>query len=156
MVIDRMENDEFSALIVRVDFSDEAAWRTVVTRLELPYGRDEFESSNQFVDDPAFDGATADEVLAAAEGKAKPSAVFLADAVTMREPHPLLAISTLTQQDAEDDDHVNSEMEFGREFRLVPTAVSEMHVNLTIANLDFSDFSGWAYRQEDGIHRGFR
>lgn len=155
MLIYRTEDDEFDALIVRVDFSDELAWATVVERLKIPYGDDEFESSNQFVDDPSFAGATADEVLTATAGEAQPPVVFLADAETMREPYPLLAVSTFTREEAEDDEEYAFEMEFGREFRLVPTAVSEMHVNLTIANMDFPDFSGSAVDNDQRIHQGF-
>ncbi|GAB2676414.1 hypothetical protein GCM10027271_41690 [Saccharopolyspora gloriosae] len=155
MLIYRTEDDEFDALVVRVDFSDELAWGTVAELLELPYGSEEFESSNQLVDDPSFTGATPDEVLAAAAGEAQPPVVFLADAATMREPYPLLAVSTLAREEAEDDDEYESEMEYGREFRLVPTAVSEMHVNLTIANMDFSEFSGSAADDDQRIHRGF-
>ncbi|GAB2676383.1 hypothetical protein GCM10027271_41650 [Saccharopolyspora gloriosae] len=155
MLIKRSEEDEFDALVVRVDFSDDAAWTEVVGLLEIPWGDDEFDSSNQLVDDPAFTGASPDDVLAAVEEEHKPAVVFLADAETMRGAHPLLAVSTLTREDAEDEDDYEEEMSHGREFRLVPGAVSEMHTNLEIANMDFTDFSGSASGDSERIHRGF-
>ncbi|MCX2729674.1 hypothetical protein OOZ19_05450 [Saccharopolyspora sp. NFXS83] len=155
MLINRSEQDEFDALVVRVDFSDDTAWTEVVGLLDIPWGDGEFDSSNQFVDDPAFIGAGPDDVLAAVQGENKPAVVFLADAETMRGEHPLLAVSTLTREDAEDEDDYEEEMSYGREFRLVPEAVSEMHTNLEIANMDFTDFARSASTDAQRVHRGF-
>jgi hypothetical protein len=148
--------DEFDAVVVRTDFSDDAAWRVVTDKLAEPWGDagDDFESSNHFVDDPAYAGATPDEILAALADA--PSVVFLADAATLRAPHPLLAVWTLTAADfPEDEKHYEDETQFGRDFRLVPVAVSEMHTNLALANMDFSEFSSAATEDPERIHRGF-
>jgi hypothetical protein len=155
-IIDRSEADEFDALVVRVDHRDDAAWRTVTALLAEPTGDEGiWEPSTQLVDDPAFDGATVDEVLAAAAGDGMLRVLFLADAATMRGEHPLLAVSTLTREECEDDEHYAEEMAFGREFRIVPAAVAELHGNLAIANMSFFEFAESASRDPDGIHRGF-
>jgi hypothetical protein len=156
-LIDCAAAGEFDAVVVRTDYSDDAAWRVVADRLAEPWGEDDddFESSNHFIDDPAYAGATADEVLAAVAGGEAPSAIFLADAETMRAPHPLLAVWTLTPADFPEEKHYAYEVSFGRDFRLVPAAVSEMHTNLALANMDFSDFSAAADVDPERIHRGF-
>jgi len=140
-----------AALIVRTDYSDDATWQDVVATLEAehPLG---FRPDNHFVDDPAWAGASADEVLAVAPGEN--GVVFLADAVTMRPPHPLLAVNTVTRDDCEDDYEFTYEMSHGREFRVLPGGVSDVAVNLLIANTDFPDFALTAKDDPDGWYRG--
>jgi hypothetical protein len=73
----------------------------------------------------------------------------------MRGEHSLVAVSTLTRQASFDDEHFADEMRFGREFRLLPDAVAELHGNLAIANMDFGEFAQSALKDPDGVHRGF-
>jgi hypothetical protein len=155
-MIDRSGADEFDALVVRVDRSDDAAWRAVTALLaERSGGEGGWEPSTHLVDDPAYEGATVDEVLAAAAGDEMLSVLFVADTATMRGEHPLLAVSTLTREDCEDEEHYADEMAFGREFRIVPAAVAELNGNLAIANMSFFEFAESASRDPDGLHRGF-
>lgn len=140
-----------SALIVRTDYSDDAVWLDVVGMLdaEHPLG---FRPDNHVVDDPAWAGATVEEVLAAAPGEN--GVVFLADAVTMLAPHPLLAVNTVTRADCEDDYEFAYEMSHGREFRVLPAGMSDVAVNLLIANTDFPDFAASAHTDPGGCYRG--
>ena len=140
-----------AALIVRTDYSDDETWYDVAALLtaEHPLG---FTPDNHFVDDPAWAGATVDEVLAAAP--AENGVVFLADAVTMRAPHPLLAVNTVTREVCEDDYEFTYEMSHGREFRVLPAGVADVAVNLLIANTDFPDFAATASDDPDGHYRG--
>jgi uncharacterized protein DUF6924 len=153
-LIDRTDELEFDALIVRTDFSDDTAWQTVRERLAQPAG-DDFEPGNQFVDDPAYAGATPDEILTATAGDQEPSVVFLADAESMRGDHPLLAVSTLRRADFDDDEEFEDEFAYGREFRILPGFVAELHTNLAIANMDFWEFARTATEEPDGTFRGF-
>ena len=105
--IERGEDDEFIALVVRVDHSDEDAWRTVVDRLD---GNEEWTVDAQIVDDPAYAGVTVDEVLAAVAGDKMLRVLFVADAATMRDPHPLIAVSTLTREACLDEEQFEEEM----------------------------------------------
>lgn len=80
------DRDEWDALVVRTDYSDE-------------------------------------QVLAAVAAD-RVRVVFLADGVTMRDRgHCLLAVSTLTGEQALDDAEYAGELAHGRAFRLVPKAV---------------------------------
>ncbi|MFC4852635.1 DUF6924 domain-containing protein [Actinophytocola glycyrrhizae] len=140
-----------AALVVRTDYSDDAAWLTVVALLETehPLG---FRPDNHFVDDPAWAGASAEEVLAAAPREN--GVVFLADVATMAPPHPLLALNTVTRDECEDDYEFAYEMSRGREFRVLPAGVSDVAINLLIANTDFPDFAASAQDDPDGWYRG--
>lgn len=79
--IDRTDHDfESEALVVRTDFSDDEAWWAAADLLNHP---DEggYEVRTHLVDDPAFAGASPDEVvLSTITGDPEPEVVFLADA----------------------------------------------------------------------------
>lgn len=149
--IDLSDDTEWDALVIRTDYSDDAAWQLVTTGLQRPW-TDEFEASSHVVDDPGWDGAEADEVLAVLPEDA-PEVVFLADARTMRGEHPLLAVST--DPDMVDEDHEFPGLGFTCRFRILPTAVAEMVGNLAIANMSFEDFSSSAHGDAHKIHRGW-
>src|SRR4051812_14069044 len=137
---------ESEALVVRTDYSNDEAWRAVVARLDQPDG--EFEVHNHLVDDRGFAGASSDEVvLSAMAADPRLEVVFLADAVTMTGDHSLLAVSTRPEELEEGDE------ELGCEFRLIPTQVNTVHVNLAIAHLDFWEFAYGAARTPDNVLR---
>lgn len=69
------------------------------------------------------------------------------------EGHPLLAITTLTPGDCEDDEDYQQLIEFGREFRTTPSGVHEVYANLSIANLGFEEFAAWAHDDPEGVFR---
>lgn len=144
-----LEDD--TTLVVRTDYTDDDAWRAVVALLdaEHPIGAIPV---NHFVDDPAWDGATVDEVLAVAPEAG--GVVFIADAATMRAPHPLVAANAVTREECEDDEEYAYEMSHGREFRVLPGGVADVYANLSIANSDFPDFAVQAQDDPDGYYRG--
>ena len=113
---------------------------------------EDVEPVNYFVDDPAWDGASADEVLAVVPADCP--VVFIADAPTMRAPHPLLAVNTVRREDCEDDEEYAYEMEYGREFRALPPGVYDVSVNLFIANMDFSYYASEAKDDPRGYYQG--
>ncbi|TMU96768.1 hypothetical protein FGK60_01885 [Streptomyces sp. DASNCL29] len=136
---------ESEALVVRTDHSDDEAWRTVVDLLNQP-DLNGFEVRTYLVDNHAFAGASPDDVLSAA-AESGLEVVFLADTATMTGEHPLLAVSTGSQE-LEDGD-----IELPREFRLLPPEVNLMHVNLAIGHMDFWEFAYHASLAADGILR---
>jgi hypothetical protein len=149
--IDLSDDDEWDALVIRTDYSNDAAWQLVATGLQQPW-TDDMEASCHFVDDPGWAGADADEVLAVLP-EDPPEVVFLADALTMRGERPLLAVST--DPDVVDQDDPIPGLGFTRRFRILPAAVAGMVGNLAIANMDFEDFSSSAHGDAQKIHRGF-
>ncbi|MEU1520087.1 hypothetical protein ABZ490_49615 [Streptomyces sp. NPDC005811] len=148
--------DEFDALVVRTDYLDDRAWQDVVAALREPWGDGQYEADVHFVDDPAWSGATVDEVLAAVRGDGNLAVVFLADRTTMQaESHPLLAVTTLTREECVDDEDYEQLTEFGRDFRAIPARLHEVHANLSIGNLGFEEFAAWAHDDAEGIFRSF-
>ena len=150
------DRGEFDALVIRTDYSDEQAWQEVQAALAVPWGDGEDESTVHLVDDRAWDGASVDDVLAALPADSPLDVVFLADRTTMQaDHHGLLAVTTITREDCEDDEEYEAVVEFGRDFRTVPAGVSEMHTNLWLANMDFEEFAASAHNDPEGVHRSF-
>ncbi|MGQ4427664.1 hypothetical protein ACN6LL_002703 [Streptomyces violaceoruber] len=82
--------------------------------------------------------------------------VFLADGTTMTSDHQgLLVVTTLTRADVEDDEIFDAMVEFGREFRISPARVAEMHVNLALANMEFEEFAEVAHADPEGVFRSW-
>ncbi len=149
--IDLGDYGKFDALVIRTDYSEDAAWRLVVAMLRRP--RNGFGSSCHFLDNPAWEGAGVEEVLAALP-ETPPEAVFLADAATMRDEHTLLAVNTALFDDKDDEEH-GAEDGVTLLFRILPAAVAEMHANLAVANIAFYGFWQSARCDPHQIHRGF-
>lgn len=153
------ERDEFSAVIMRTDFTDEAAWREVMAELETSADDDPADSYD-VVDAPELDGADTDTILAAIAAREELwdqlSVVFIADSTTMHAGHhALLAVTTMTREDIDDDEAYEAMVEFGREFRTVPSGVHEIQANLELANMDFEEFSSSAREDPEGVFRSF-
>ncbi|MGW3325626.1 DUF6924 domain-containing protein [Streptomyces virginiae] len=140
------ERDEFEALIIRTDHVDEQGWQAVIAALIQPWG----ERDMYVVDDPAWSGATVDEVLQAVSADEELSVFFLADHVTMRSArHALLAVTTIPEEEYEES------REFGREFRTTPAGVHDIHANLSIANMDFEDYAAAAHEDPEKVFSSF-
>ncbi|MEE2036176.1 hypothetical protein Q8791_02940 [Nocardiopsis sp. CT-R113] len=153
------EYDEFSAVIFRTDFTDEAAWTRVVTEVKLSAVDDaDPERSYTVVDVPLLGGAdseTVPAVLAAwRKGWEPPAVVFIADSTTMSSAlFPLLAVTTLTREDALDDEEYEETVEHGPAFRTLPREIHAIHANVEGANTGFQDFSSAAHEAPDGVYR---
>ncbi|MBZ9645911.1 hypothetical protein, partial [Streptomyces sp. PSKA30] len=149
--------DECDPLIVRTHYGDDRAWNAV-KQLLLPPAEDADAEVPCFVEDPQWEGASVDDVLAtvaaAEELREHLQVVFLADRVTMEAvDHPLLVVTTTTREDCEDDEEWEFIVEYGREFRAMPQAAGDIHINLQLGNMDYPDFSSAADRDPDGIYR---
>ncbi|MEV6505615.1 hypothetical protein AB0M61_05735 [Streptomyces sp. NPDC051642] len=154
------ERDDFSAVIIRTDFTDEAAWREMTAELERPSHDGDPGESYDVVDAPELDGADTDAILAAISAHEELwdqlSVVFVADSTTMRTAHhALLAVTTMTREDFDDDEDYEAVVEIGREFRTVPSGVHSIHVNLELANMDFEEFLSSAHEDSERVFRNF-
>ncbi|MFJ9558847.1 DUF6924 domain-containing protein [Streptomyces fuscichromogenes] len=144
------------AVVVRTDYTDEAAWHVVRSAL---VGPTDFDEPTPFVvDDPVWSGAGAQEVLAAVAAdeylSEYLSSVFIADRTTMRgRHHAFLAVTTVTRETYEDDEDFEATTKFGREFRTEPRGVHEIHANLELANMGFEDFSSSAHDDPEKVFR---
>lgn len=117
---------DLTSLVLRTDFSDNAAWDALKAAI------DSFDASGAtYVSDPAYAGVGVQEVVeadAAASDDDKLTYLFLADATTMAgEELLLLAVDLFTEP--------------GRTLRLPPRWYADVSANLTIANADFAEFA---------------
>jgi hypothetical protein len=128
--------------VVRTDFSDEAAWlnvRDAVTAAGTG-ALDGYRPVLRVVDDPAWNGASADDVLDTL-GESPLGFVIVVDAEALTDPdHPVLVIS-LGPRDR------------GERFRSLPTEIASIECNLSLANLGWRDYAGAL--DERGVFRGF-
>ncbi|MEU9046986.1 MULTISPECIES: DUF6924 domain-containing protein [unclassified Kitasatospora] len=150
------DRDEFAALVIRTDFGDDEAWQAVLTELSKPWefdGSDDVDPYLHILDDPAWSGATPDDVVAALSGDRELSIVYLADRVTMKDhEHTLLAVSVPTREEYASDEEFEAH---GGAVRTVPAGIGDIHANLSIANLDFADVVEAARIDPAGIFRSF-
>ncbi|WP_018569313.1 DUF6924 domain-containing protein [Streptomyces sp. PsTaAH-124] len=153
---DTRRRGELVPVVFRTDYADDRVWQEVRTALDEP---DDFgEKESWLVDDPAWHGATVDDVLTAVLADEHLgedlSVVFVADAVTMGSPlRALLAVTTLTRADCEDEAEYAALTEHGRVFRTEPQGVHPISVNLELANMDFEDFSASAAVAPERVFR---
>ncbi|MFL6074640.1 MAG: DUF6924 domain-containing protein [Mycobacteriales bacterium] len=134
------EPGDLMSLVLRTDFSDDAAWDAVRAAIDGHAG--EYPDAD-YVDDPAYAGVTVEALVeadAAAPERAKVTYLFLADATTMADPeHALLAVDLY--------------IEPGRTMRVLPSCFSDVSVNVSLGNMDFAEFADNA--DEAGTFRGF-
>ena len=117
------------SLILRADFSKDAAWRSICTVIRKTA---EFEVTDlEFVDNPAYAGLTAQEALSLIPQNQYNATIFVVDAMTLSHPeHPLLVASLA---DARKSHAV-------RTFRAVPETIGEIECNLSIGNISFEEY----------------
>jgi hypothetical protein len=153
------ELNEFAAFIIRTDFSDEAAWREVTAELERSSHYDDPTEHYCVVDAPDLEGVSADAILEAMSTheelwEQRTDVVFIADGTTMRASHrALLAVTTLTREDFDEDEDYEATVEFGCEFRTEPGGVHSIHASIELSMADFHDFSRQAHEDPEGVCR---
>lgn len=126
------------ALVLRTDFSDDAAWDAVRTASAAP-SPEGFLAELSFVSDPAFTGLSPEQA-AALPSECYRAFLFLVDGVTITDPEmPLVVVDRLRQP--------------GRWFRVVPGEMWSVENNLSSANMDFHEFAN--HVDPDGVFRGF-
>ncbi|MEV6603989.1 hypothetical protein [Kutzneria sp. NPDC051319] len=153
------EREEFDKVVVRTHFGDDQAWAAVLSAAAQAWGDDEdqedegFESTTYPVDDPSLAGVPLDQLrdtLASIDEYL--SVVFIADEETMRAPHHALLAVNLDDEPNFLDEEGSA---FGRQFRIVPRQASGVHVNLALANMDFTDWAQTAKAHPDGVFHDF-
>jgi hypothetical protein len=128
------------ALVLRSEFADAAGWTELCRLIEAPY-EDGFRAYVAFINDPLLAGKTLDELMAIVGRGPYRSFFFVADRDAITNPeHPILVV----------DVHEKP----GRAFRVIPRHAWSVENNLTLANMEFSDFADNA--DPDGVFRGFR
>ncbi|WP_329431124.1 hypothetical protein OG339_49040 (plasmid) [Streptosporangium sp. NBC_01495] len=124
-------------LVVRTDFSDQERWQAVRNTLG-DIDNDGWAKEFEVVEDPAYQGLTAQQILALLPYGYQDPILVIADKVTVdSQEMPFLVI----------------ELEVTWEMRVIPSEIPGIHANLSIGNMDFGEFAENA--DADGVFRGF-
>jgi hypothetical protein len=129
-------------LVVRTGFENQQAWKKICKLISAPVPApgDAFYAYVQFLDDEDYRGLSTDELLARIPSDYKHSFLFVVDSETIAHPEfPILVIQLRGVR--------------GRSFRAAPATIQAIENNLSIANMDFSEFANAV--DSDGIFRGF-
>jgi hypothetical protein len=125
-------------LVLRTDFSDQAAWEAICATIREPAG--DFRAYVEFLDDVGYGGITKAQLLGLVPENYGHSFVIVADRTAISLPdHPLLIVDLYEGS--------------GREFRAIPSQIQGIENNLSIANMGFEEFAESA--DESGVFRGF-
>lgn len=154
------ENDQTA--LVRVAFSDDAAWQHLATLVRETSFEDEDEDEEDYsylpdivvVDDRSYDGATAASIAATVDRtRDELGYVLLVDALSVAEVGLGLA-ATVVYVDLTRPFDQAEEDGFGRAFRCVIAEVASIEANLAVGNMDFWEFADHA-DEHGGVFRGF-
>jgi hypothetical protein len=127
-------------LVLRTDFSNQAAWQEIRQAVQKPVGIFRFRANVEFLDHAEYAGLTKDELLELVPKNYKHSFIAIVDQAAISHPeHPLLIVDLFGGS--------------GNEFRSIPSQIQGIENHLSIANMDFEEFAEAA--GEDGIFRGF-
>ncbi len=133
-------NTNDAAPVIRTDFSDDATWKKI-KREVAARNLMGFSANVQFFDDPQYDGVSGLELLQRIPDPNAYGCIFVADATTMTdEEHPVLVL-----------DPFNPEM---KTFRVIPSEAWGVENNLSLANMDYSEFADAA--DPNGVFCGFK
>lgn len=153
-------------LLIRTDFSSEVAWKTVCSESRMmdadvrrvlersdEYNRaagrptglpiEELGTPLHILDDQDYADATREQILSSLPPNYNSvhGFLFIADNECMKHPdHPLLVVDTYHER--------------GRTFRAIPCQIFGIQSNLSLANMDWEEFSENV--DEGGVFRGFR
>ncbi len=128
------------ALVLRTDFSDQAAWDAICATIRSADDGDEFVAYVDFVDDPDYQGLTTEQILELIPEAYEHSFLVVVDGTAVASPeNPVLV--------------VDLDEERGREFRAIASELYQIENNLSIANMDFAEFAEAV--DEDGVFRDF-
>jgi len=129
-----------NALVLRTDFSDQAAWDGICAAIRKPVGIFRFRANVEFLDEPQYENLTKDQLLKLIPPNYNHSFIIVADRTAISQPdHPLLIVDLYERS--------------GNELRSIPSQIQGIENNLSIANMDFDEFADSV--DEDGIFRGF-
>jgi hypothetical protein len=129
-----------NALVLRTDFSNQAAWEKICRTIREPVGDLNFLANIEFLDDREYADISKGQLLKLIPRNYNHSFIIVADRTAISHPdHPLLIIDLYERS--------------GHEFRAIPSQVQGIENNLSIANMDFEELAEAV--DEDGVFRGF-
>ncbi|MFC5751640.1 DUF6924 domain-containing protein [Actinomadura rugatobispora] len=126
-------------LVIRTDFSDEGRWKAVRTAIDEP-GEIGYMYPPEFWERRTYEDASVEGVLARLPEAIEDPFVAVVDRTTISSVEMPILLVDLRESD-------------GRTFRVIPSELPSIEVNLSLANMDFFEFADSA--DGDGVFRGF-
>ncbi|MET8717468.1 DUF6924 domain-containing protein [[Kitasatospora] papulosa] len=152
--------DTDDTLLIRTDYSDQAAWQALLTAVTTP-NKNGFLANVHVVDDVAYSDLTTEQAVSVA--RARGDLLIVADTAALTGPEmPLLAVLPFDEdddydeddeydEDEDEDDDDETKQEHG-ELRVIATELWSIENNISLANMDWEDFVNAA---DEGVFRGF-
>jgi len=126
--------------VIRTDFTDETAWKKIkrdVTKKNIMG----FYANVRFIEEEDYSGLTGQELLKWLPDLKEYGCVFVADETAMSTAeHHLLVLDPYNPT--------------GNTFRVIPSLAWAVENNLSLTNMDYSEFADAA--DSDGVLRGFK
>ena len=127
-----------SALLLRTDFRNDDAWNALCEAVQEP-SNEGFQARFDYISDLAYEGLTVKQLIILAS-REEHSFLCIADRITLtNSERPILVVDLHDKP--------------GRTFRVVPSEIWGVENNLSIANMDYSEFADNC--DSDGVFRGF-
>lgn len=132
-------------LVLRTDFENDSAWQAICNLIGQPVhdvlADEDFYAYVDFLDNPSFRDLTEQDLLARVPSEYCHSFIFVVDKTATQSPEfPILVMDLGDER--------------GRTFRAIPSEIQGIENNLSISNMDFSEFAESV--DGDGVFRGFR
>lgn len=128
------------SLLIRTDFSDDAAWDQVCKKIQALHPKFGFIANVDCINDQACAGVRPGDIETILPQNHQRRFVFIVDTETITDPgHPLLVVDLVEQP--------------GKTFRVIPAEAWGPENNLRLAKMDFSNFA--EALDPDGVFRGF-
>jgi hypothetical protein len=133
-------DDPDASLLIRTDFSDDAAWAALCVAVQAPEPNEGFCANFVCIDDPVLGLLSPEDTAVQVHTELHQLAVYFADTQALREPgHPILCVG-------------GGETPIAT-FRVCSDQVWAPENNLRLSNMDFSEFASAV--GPDGVFRGF-
>jgi hypothetical protein len=137
--VDHTEASDASP-VIRTDFSDEAAWKKIKQDIASAHGAG-FSANVRFIDARQYAGLSPQQLLQRVPGLHEYGCIFVADSIAMTSSeHHLLVLDPIDPM--------------GKTFRVIPSEAWAVESNLSLANMDYSEFADAT--DPDGVFRGFK
>jgi hypothetical protein len=125
--------------VVRTDFANEPEWQAICAAIQEPDEEFGFTANVQFISDPEYASLIAENFPDILPEDTHHTFAFIIDRATLSNPdHPVLVVDLMEEP--------------GRSFRVIPAQMWSVENNLSIANMDFSEFADAV--GHDNIYRG--
>lgn len=148
--------------VIRCDYSDDRLWEIMKTQIAIPrtdpLSSMEFTANIRFEEDSSFRNLSYLEIVRRLPDDYPGFVLFLVDTKSIQEQeHPLLVVGFSPMGQSSDDfsrTPKETPSEDIKTFRAIPSTIPSIENNLSIANMDFDDFSKAV--DTDGVFRGFK